>query len=69
MGMPYISLQVWIGPISSPPNLSGALVHQNNPPLDLKVRQLTNIKDGIEQLMEPLLLGIHVLQSLVGCGV
>lgn len=69
MDTPYILLQVWIGPISSPPNLSGALVHQNNPPLDLKVRQLTNIKDGIEQLMEPLLLGIHVLQSLVGCGV
>ena len=64
MGMLYISLQVWIGP-----NLSGALVHQNNPPLDLKVRQLTNIKDGVEQLMEPIFLGLDVFQGLVGCGV
>ena len=69
MGMLYISLQVWIGPNLITSKLSGALVHQNNPPLDLKVRQLTNIKDGIKQLMEPLILGIDVLQGLVGCGV
>ena len=66
---PYISPQVWIAPRQSPPNLSGALVHQNNPPLDLEVRQFANIKDGIEQLMEPLLLGLDILQSLVSCGV
>lgn len=69
MDTPYILLQVWIAPRQSPPNLSGALVHQNNPPLDFKVRQFANIKDGIEQLMEPLLLGLDILQSLVSCGV
>lgn len=69
MDTPYILLQVWIGPnlITSKPFRSACPPEQSA--LNLKVRQLTNIKDGIEQLMEPLLLGIHVLQSLVGCGV
>lgn len=69
MDTPYILLQVWIAPRQSPPNLSGALVHQNNPPLNLEVRQLTNIKDGVKQLMEPFFLGLNILQSLVSCGV
>ena len=56
-------------PRQSPPNLSRALVHQNNPSLDLEVRQFANIKDGIEQFVEPLFLGLDVLQGLVGRGV
>lgn len=40
-----ISSPILIDPFHSPPNLSGTLIHKNDPPLDLEVRQSANIKD------------------------
>ena len=61
-----ISSPILIDPFHSPPNLAGTLIHKNDPPLDLEVRQSANIKDHMEQLVEPFLLGLNVLQGLIG---
>lgn len=69
-GLKFTRFQRAYGRSSLPPNPTGLLINQHNPPFDLKPSQLANIKDSIEQFMKPFVFfGLYVSQRFISSRV